>query len=175
MLKRYKKDDEYIRDGSTKKLMKKGVYKLEDKGRKRLKVKHYSFYSALKSISLLSFLLWWLPTIGQMIAGYVGGRRAPSPLKAVVAAMIPVSVISLIVYASDNGILTAQISAFYTLPSSIAMGLAETLPFTAPYIMFVANYMSAMIDLLNGTLAIWLNGFLVTIIFAYIGGISSKN
>jgi len=173
MLKRYKKDSEEIGDESTNKLMGKGIYRLEAKGKKRLKTKHYSFWSAVKSISLLSFFLWWLPTIGQIIAGYVGGRRAPSPLKAVLAAAIPVSIIFTIMYAHDHGILTAQISALYNLPSSIAAGMSSMIPFTAPYITFISNYLAALIDFLNSTIALWLNGFLVTIIFAYIGGMTS--
>ena len=36
----------------------------------------YSFWSAVKYTFTLSLLLWWLPIFGQMIAGYVGGRRA---------------------------------------------------------------------------------------------------
>jgi len=174
MLKRFKKTSEDIGDESTNKLMNKGIYRLEEKGKKRLRTKPRSFWSAVKSISLLSLFLWWLPAVGQIIAGYVGGRRAPSPLKSVLAAMIPVSIIFAIMYAHDNGILTAQISALYSLPSSIASGLASTIPFTTPYITFVSHYMAALVDLLNSTVALWLNGFLVTIVFAYIGGLSAQ-
>src|SRR2546426_8292739 len=39
----------------------------------------YSMWSAMKYVLALSLLLWWLPTIGQMIAGYIGGRRAGGP------------------------------------------------------------------------------------------------
>ena len=35
----------------------------------------YSFWSASKYVLVLSLILWWLPMFGQMIAGYVGGRR----------------------------------------------------------------------------------------------------
>jgi hypothetical protein len=45
---------------------------------------------------------------------------------------------------------------------------------TAPYITFVTNYMDALISFLNSTLGLWLNGILVTIVFAYIGGLSAK-
>jgi hypothetical protein len=174
MLKRSRRDSQEIGDESTNELMGKGIYRLEAKGKKRLKTKNYSFWSAVRSISILSILLWWLPTAGQMIAGYVGGRRAPSAFKSVLAAMIPVSIIYMIMYAHDNGVLTAQISAIYNLPSSMAAGLASIAPFTAPYLTFVSNYMGALIDFLNGTVALWLSGFLVTIVFAYIGGLSSE-
>src|SRR3989337_919678 len=53
----------------------------------------FSFWSAVKYVTLLSILLWWLPTFGQMIAGYVGGRRAGSPWRGVAAALVPVVLI----------------------------------------------------------------------------------
>src|SRR5207249_9995249 len=50
----------------------------------------FSFWSSSRIILILSFLLWWIPPAGPMIAGYVGGRRAGSPIKAVIAALMPV-------------------------------------------------------------------------------------
>jgi hypothetical protein len=174
MPRRKKVESEEIGDDHTNKLMTDGVYRLEEKGKKRIRIKRYSFWSSLKVISLLSFLLWWLPTIGQVIAGYVGGRRSPSPWKAVIAAMIPVTIIFCITYAYTHGIMSAQISTLYNLPSSLASGLATTVPFTAPYLTFVGAYMTGLIDFLNSTLALWLNGILVTILFAYIGGLAAE-
>lgn len=174
MPRRKKKESEEIGDDHTNKLMTEGVYRLEERGKKRIRIKRYSFWSSMKVISFLAFLLWWLPTIGQMIAGYVGGRRAPSPWKAVLAAMVPVSIIFCIAYAYDNGILSAQISALYSLPSSLASGLASAVPFTAPYLTFVGAYMNGLVDFLNATVALWLNGVLVTLLFAYIGGLAAE-
>jgi hypothetical protein len=174
MPRRKKIESEEIGDDHTNKLMTEGVYRLEEKGKKRIRIKRYSFWSSFKVISFLSFLLWWLPTIGQMIAGYVGGRRSPSPWKAVLAAMIPVSIIFCITYAYNHGILSAQISALYSLPSSLASGLASTVPFTAPYLTFVGAYMNGLVDLLNSTIALWLNGILITLLFAYIGGLAAE-
>jgi hypothetical protein len=41
---------------------------------------------------ILSMLLFWLPLVGPAIAGYVGGRKAGGPLRAVIAVMIPAMV-----------------------------------------------------------------------------------
>src|SRR2546422_6965012 len=49
----------------------------------------YSLWGAVKYILVLSVLLWWLPTIGQMIAGYIGGRRAGGQWRGVVAGSPP--------------------------------------------------------------------------------------
>lgn len=45
----------------------------------------------------LGILLGWIPLIGPAIAGYVGGRKAGSPGRGVVAGIIPAVVIGAIV------------------------------------------------------------------------------
>jgi hypothetical protein len=46
---------------------------------------------------LLSILLFWLPTFGPLIAGYVGGRRAGSAGRALAAALLPMLALGLLV------------------------------------------------------------------------------
>ena len=38
---------------------------------------------------ILSVLLFWLPVVGPLLAGFVGGRKAGSPGAAFVAAILP--------------------------------------------------------------------------------------
>lgn len=45
---------------------------------------------------LLSLLLFWLPTIGPLIAGVVGGRKSGGLTNAIIAALIPAIAIGLI-------------------------------------------------------------------------------
>lgn len=45
----------------------------------------------------LSILLGWIPVIGPAIAGYVGGRKAGSPGRGVVAGIIPAILLGIIV------------------------------------------------------------------------------
>jgi len=79
----------------------------------------YSFWSAVKYTFFLSILLWWLPIFGQMIAGYVGGRRAGTPWKAVVAAMIPVAIFFLVITAMDVGIIPSEIYGISLAPGAL--------------------------------------------------------
>src|SRR5574344_2438708 len=69
----------------------------------------------MKSGALLTFLLLfalgWIPILGQMVSGYVGGRRSGSPVRglaatgaATVCVLIVLTVISFILY-SVNGAL----------------------------------------------------------------------
>src|SRR3989304_431970 len=79
----------------------------------------FSFLSAVKYVTILSILLWWLPTFGQMIAGYVGGRRAGSPWRGVAAALVPVLLIFVGLYVVDQGIL-GDPAGIRALPSAAA-------------------------------------------------------
>lgn len=131
----------------------------------------YSIWSGVKYVFLLSLLLWWLPTIGQMIAGYIGGRRAGGPWRGVVAAVLPVLVIVLLAWALDRGLLAPYLGSAASLPQAVANGIAGVLPPLAPYAHFVVAYLGAFVAALQSTLSMGANGYLVTIVFAYIGGI----
>lgn len=48
-----------------------------------------SVLSAMTWMFILSILLFWLPILGPLIAGFVGGRKAGSLGNAVLAAILP--------------------------------------------------------------------------------------
>lgn len=48
-----------------------------------------SIASAVIWMTILSLLLFWLPVIGPLIAGFVGGRKAGSVGGAIIAAFLP--------------------------------------------------------------------------------------
>jgi hypothetical protein len=48
-----------------------------------------SIASAILWIFVLSILLFWLPVIGPLIAGFVGGRKAGSVGDAILAVILP--------------------------------------------------------------------------------------
>lgn len=53
----------------------------------------------------LSLLLFWLPLVGPFIAGYVGGRKSGSIGRALVAAVLPILLLTVLV-----GYLSAALS-----------------------------------------------------------------
>ena len=85
-------------DEATQMLIQQGVYHpnamydhpyhMDSKAIKKKKV--YGFWAGVKYTVILSVLLFWIPPFGQMIAGYVGGRKAGSPVKGFFATLIPV-------------------------------------------------------------------------------------
>ncbi|MBC7108700.1 MAG: hypothetical protein H5T41_07945 [Methanomassiliicoccales archaeon] len=131
----------------------------------------YSFWSAVKYIFILSFLLWWLPIIGQMIAGYVGGRRAGSPWKGVMAAFIPLAIIFAITAAVDVGWIPTTINGINITPGAILSALASNIPLLDSYMNFASLYLHNFVSLLQSTISFRLDSYLMTIAFAYIGGI----
>src|SRR3972149_2078714 len=95
-------DDEPEKGSRSRRKDAHGVYRIEvdqEVGRFHRDGPAFSFWSSSRIILILSFLLWWIQPAGPMIAGYVGGRRAGSPWKAVVAALLPVFTILLANYA----------------------------------------------------------------------------
>jgi hypothetical protein len=131
-------------------------------------------WSAMKYILVLSVLLWWLPTFGQMIAGYIGGRRAGGPWRGVVAAIAPVVFIIFLAWGADRGLLAPWLSSITAIPTAAGSAISTALPPATPYVNFVLAYLNAFVYALRATLAMGSNGYLVTVVFAYIGGILSE-
>ncbi len=134
----------------------------------------YSMWGAMKYILVLSLLLWWLPSFGQMIAGYIGGRRSGGPWRGALAAIVPVLVIVILAWSAERGLLGPWLASLTAIPGGIGGFLGETVPPAAPYVTFVLKYLGAFVSALQGTLAMGSNGYLVTIVFAYIGGILAE-
>lgn len=131
----------------------------------------YSMWSAVRYILILSILLWWLPTFGQMIAGYIGGRRAGGPWRGVIAALLPVAIIVGIAWGSEHGTFSGWFGAIAAIPAGLGAAVSAAIPPATPYVDFVLAYLGAFVNSLRGTLSTGSNGYLVTIVFAYIGGI----
>lgn len=131
----------------------------------------YSFWTSVKYIFILSVMLWWIPTFGQMIAGYVGGRKAGNPWKAAGAAVFPVALIWTLALMAEATSAFPGLINLVALPAAAAHGLGQAIPILDPYIQLVVDYLTSFFIALKETVGMGLNGYLVTIIFAYIGGL----
>ncbi len=131
----------------------------------------FSFWSSARIILILSFLLWWIQPAGPMIAGYVGGRRSGSPMKGVLAALLPVAIVLIANTAYTRGVGNTQIDLVASLPQAFAGGAASIMPFLVPYKDFLIGYMSGFVRALQSTFGMGTNGYLMVLIFAYIGGL----
>lgn len=167
-------------DEITNTLIDRGVYRLSEvyeddeiKKFKDLKVP-YSFWSAVKYCFVLTVLLWWLPVFGQMVAGFVGGRRAGKPWKGVLAALVPLSIIFLITVLVNNGTIPTVIMGIDWTPSALMDWMEDSVPLLAPYIVFVQMYLSSFIDTIQIATNTRVDLYIITAAFAYIGGILAE-
>src|SRR2546426_7728018 len=113
----------------------------------------YSVWGATRYILVLSLLLWWLPTMGQMIAGYVGGRRAGGRGRGVIAAILPVVFIVLLNWGAARGYLSPWLTTLTAIPNTAGHAIADLIPPAAPYAMFVLEYLGAFVAALESTVA----------------------
>lgn len=154
-----------------------GVYRIEvdgEAGRFHGDGPPFSFWSSSRIILILSFLLWWIQPAGPMIAGYVGGRRAGSPMKAVIAALMPVATIFIANAAYAHNFATHQIDFVASLPMVVSDAASSILPFLLPYKEFMIAYMKGFVSALTTTFGMGTNGYLMVIIFSYIGGLIAE-
>jgi hypothetical protein len=134
----------------------------------------YSFWSASKYTLVLSIVLWWLPLFGQMIAGYVGGRRAGGPWKGVAAAIIPVACLYIVLTGFDSGFFPSHVFGVAIAPAAVSASLSESVPFISPYIQFSSEYIGSFVAALAGASPYGINTYVVTVAFAYVGGILAE-
>lgn len=134
----------------------------------------YSFWSASKYVLILSLILWWLPMFGQMIAGYVGGRRAGGPWRGVAASILPVVCLYTVMTGFDSGFFPSHVMGVAIAPAAISTALSEGVPFVTPYLQFSSEYVGSFVNALAGASPYGINTYILTVAFAYVGGILAE-
>lgn len=134
----------------------------------------YSFWSASKYVLILSLMLWWLPMFGQMIAGYVGGRRAGGPWRGVAASIFPVVALYGVMAGFSSGIFPSHLFGVAVAPTALATALNSNIPFLSPYLRFSSEYVGAFVGGLAGVSPYGINTYVLTVAFAYVGGVLAE-
>ncbi len=143
-----------------------------DKQFKKSRQKHPLIYSQRAGIFyslVFGLLLWWIPVAGPAVAGYLSGRKAGSPAKALTANLIATAVIVL---------LTFSLVPFTAGPLGYAGSYLSTGLLTLSQSKLVAAS-NLLTDMYTGygilrTFAIILPSSIVTLItFGYVGGFHS--
>ncbi len=169
-------------DSATQMLLKQGVYHvpnsnydhpfhMDSKLIKKKKV--YGFWAAVKYTIILSVLLFWLPPFGQMIAGYVGGRKAGTPMKGLFATLLPVIFVFMIYGLMGMGMGTLTfLDGLWTRGFDAISSVATGIPLIGPIMDFSLHYLgffSSYIGMGNA----WLAPYALTVLFGYAGGVMS--
>ncbi len=171
------------RDSTTKQLQNSGVYSMghgqhpyivEEETVEAVKEKKiYGFWAGVWYTTIISILLFWLPPFGQMIAGYVGGRKAGNPRIGLLAAMAPMSLIFLLFLMRYMGNYVTEIDWFLGLPGQGAEWFGTNLPIIGPIIEFMAHYTQTFVSAM-WTYEFFIYPYVLTVIFGYVGGILSQ-
>ncbi|MCK4756859.1 MAG: hypothetical protein KAS67_00230 [Thermoplasmata archaeon] len=176
----FDRKDKVEGDAASRMLMKQGVYHVPhhrydhpyhmDSGTiKRKKI--YGFWPGMKYVIILSFLLFWLPPFGQIVAGYVGGRKAGTPLKGLFAALIPVCFVFFVFGLARIGIMTG-LETLWSDGVGFIFTTAASLPLIGPIAGFSIKYLGFFSGSI-GTGIAWLAPYALTVVFGYVGGVLS--
>ncbi len=139
-------------------------------GADKADVMYDSRSGALLTFFLL-FIVGWIPTIGQMVAGYVGGRRSGSPYRGFFATTVATAcvlvILTLIALALDsiNGALITDSQAQLD-------ALREQSPVLADLAAPAVDYLKAMFG--GAGLSVAYASYAITPVFGVIGGVVSN-
>jgi hypothetical protein len=127
---------------------------------------HYGILRGMLWTVVLGALLFWLPLVGPATAGYVGGRKAGGPLRAIAAVAIPAAVllIGLAFLSSQFGIVPSA----NAIPQDFTYGpLADLQAYSLPIIASIQS-----------SVELWVasppEAFFIMGVFALVGGVLSE-
>jgi len=87
---------------------------------------------------------------------------------------MPIFAIYIAILAYAHNLAAHQIDFVASLPMVVSDGAASILPFLAPYKDFMIAYMRGFVEALTSTFGMGTNGYLMVVIFAYIGGLIAE-
>jgi len=117
---------------------------------------------------VLLFVLGWIPMIGQMVSGFVGGRRAGSPMRGLISSTVGALFVVLFLFVIAEGLRGIN-SALVNEPEGDIAMFAASYPLVQQLLDLALSYAR---DLFGGAdFTINYSAYAVTIPFGIIGGI----
>ncbi len=90
--------------------------------------KQGSILAAMVWMFIISLLLFWLPVIGPLIAGFVGGRKAGGVGSAVIAVFLPGIIFAVALFLMAASIVGIPLIGFVAGAGGIALSLVHVGP-----------------------------------------------
>lgn len=87
-----------------------------------------SIGSAILWMFVLSLLLFWLPIIGPLIAGFVGGRKAGNVGDAILAVILPALVFGAVLFFIASVLTGLPVVGFFAGAGGVVLALAHVGP-----------------------------------------------
>ena len=126
----------------------------------------FSLRSAFLVAAVLTALLWWIPVFGQMIAGYVGGRKSGSAARGLLVAGSVVGIFILIA-------LIFSLIGFniYDAQEYLAETVLAGVPALSDFMVSVSDYASSLFSAFGTLGSVCAVIAVGTLVFGLIGGI----
>lgn len=128
----------------------------------------FNVRSAYAITLLLTALLWWLPIFGQMIAGYVGGRKSGSLVKGVIITLAAVA--TFVIVASLLSFLGLDM---LELQATILGGALGGFPELEAFMVSLFSYLQGLFSTFGTFGSANAAIMIATIVFGAVGGIVS--
>ena len=128
-----------------------------------------SIGAAIRITLLISLLLWWIPIIGQAIAGYVGGRKGGTAAKGMAATLVSVLVLIVIITVLGSGLI-GGFDFINTDPSVAIANIGMDFPVLGTFLALILKYLQAFFAFFTGSTSMQVNIYIITVLFGLIGG-----
>jgi len=130
-------------------------------------------WSAIRYTLLISMLLWWLPIFGQAFAGYVGGRKAGTPARGMVATLISVLILlAIVTFLSTYAI--SGLDFLTSEPGELVAAIGMDFPVVGWLMTLILTYLQAFFAMITGTTSMKLSIYIITVVFGLIGGVLAE-
>lgn len=87
-----------------------------------------SIVMAIIWMAVLSLLLFWLPLLGPLIAGFVGGRAAGSASRGLLAAVLPTAVLCFVLLGAGTALAGLPLIGMIASASLFLLIVIQSLP-----------------------------------------------
>jgi len=128
----------------------------------------YNVRSGALLTFVLLFVAGWIPTLGQIVAGYVGGRRSGSPYRGLFATGIATfcMLVILTIVSLSLGSLCPSLGSD---PEAAIASIAESSPFLGQLAAVGVDYLQKVFG--NSDLTVNYATYMLTLVFGIIGGV----
>ncbi|MES1927846.1 hypothetical protein SADO_01285 [Salinisphaera dokdonensis CL-ES53] len=87
-----------------------------------------SLVMAMIWMAVLSLLLFWLPLLGPLIAGFVGGRTAGTASRGLLAAVLPAAVLCFVLIGAGSALVGLPLIGIIASASLFLVIVVQSLP-----------------------------------------------
>ncbi|MES1940208.1 hypothetical protein T5B8_08193 [Salinisphaera sp. T5B8] len=91
-------------------------------------MKQGSIVMAMIWMAVLSLLLFWLPLVGPLVAGFVGGRTAGSASRGLLAALLPAAVLCFVLVGLSGALIGLPIIGMIASAGLFILIVVQSLP-----------------------------------------------